>query len=175
MATNKKSNSKNRSKHEKRIAKAAPKSSREKQAIVDAQRAEREKQAKKKQTAARGKKIAAIVFSVLLILAFAIPSLTALSTCSQHSGTSAEAQAAVEQALDLYDTGNAEEALAQLQQLSQTYPDDPTVWAQLGYVQSMTGDNDSAIQSYNKAIELDPNDRTGAKSTAETRLSEITQ
>ena len=174
MATNKKSNSKHRSKHEKRISKSAPKSSAEKQKIVEAERVAREKEAKKKAVAGRGKKIMAIVFSVLLILAFAIPSLTALSTCSQHV-SSPEVQAAVDEAMATYDSGDSAGALQQLETLVQANPNDPNVWVQLGFVYSMTGANDKAIDAYNKAIEFDPNDSLGIKSLATSRLSEIQQ
>ena len=91
MATKKKAPSKNRSSHAKRVAKAAPKSAAEKQARLDAQRAEQKKEEKKKQTSAMGKKIAAIVFSVLLILAFAIPSVAGLLSGSGGAKAADEA------------------------------------------------------------------------------------
>lgn len=91
MATKKKAPSRNRSNHAKRVAKSAPKSSAEKQQRLEAERAVQEKQKKKKETSGRGKKIAAIIFSAVLILAFAIPSVSLLMSGSGNAKAADEA------------------------------------------------------------------------------------
>ncbi len=91
----KKTPSKNKSNHEKRMAQSAPKSSAEKEARLSKEREEREKYKKKQELAARSKKIAAVVFSVIFILAFAIPS-AALMLSNNSSSTDSTYESAIE-------------------------------------------------------------------------------
>lgn len=174
MSNTKKKGSKNRSSHEKRISQSAPKSLQEKQAKIERERAEREARAKKKATANQSKKIMAIVFSALLILAFAIPSLTALSTCSQKQEETLSSSQAYDQIIERYG-GDSAAALEDLKARSGQEPENATVWAELGYVYSYTGDNDNAIVALQKAVELDPNDNAGAKTLASQLLAELGQ
>ena len=238
MAT-KKTQSKNKSNHQKRTAASAPKSAAEKEALVSQQRAVKEKEAKKKQTANRGKKIAAVVFSVILILAFAIPSMSVLVSNSSNADSSYEAavktytdalekdateyinyinlaslyydwgvsvkngtetskhetnelfqqaidnyllygeyttlssDSSINLALAYYYTGDTANALATLQNLVAAEPDNAMANAYLGYMYAESGDTTTATQYYNKAIELDPDDTTGAKTYATNGLSYI--
>lgn len=245
MSTKKKG-SKNRSSHERRTSKAAPKSFEEKQRLIEQERDEREKLKKKKATADRGKKIMAIVFSALLIIAFAIPSITALSTCSQNekaastsegyeeivAGFEAELaadptktaaylsignayyewaeavrsgqveyaagekelykeaianyesylasgeksdEATINLALSYYYAGDGAKGLDILKSLTEQEADNAMAWARLAFIYSYTGDNDNAVVACNKAIELDPNDASGAKTVATELLAEIKQ
>lgn len=101
----KKTHSKNKSAHEKRIAQSAPKSSKEKEAKKAAEEAEKEKQRKKKETAGRGKRIAAVVFAVILIIAFAIPTTALMLSDSDSSDESeelTELDETYDEALDVY-------------------------------------------------------------------------
>lgn len=82
MSQKKKNSTKNRSSHEKRTAKASPKSSEEKRARVAAEREKRDVKKKREMTSSRGRKILAVFFSALLIIAFATPSVAALGSCS---------------------------------------------------------------------------------------------
>ncbi len=239
---------KNKSNHAKRIANSAPKSAEEKRVKEEQERKERDKAKKRHEKAAnRGKKGMAIFFSFLLIMAFAVPSASMLSTCSNSNDSQANAYTqtidqynglikdnpsesvnylnlaneyydyaaavlqgtvkssegsddlfnkaienyetfrgmdagadsstiavvSVNEAMAYYYTGDTANALSILQGQTGLTPDNAVVWARLGLVYANSGDAADATAAYNKAIELDPNDTTGAKSFATQQLSLI--
>lgn len=125
----KKTQSKNKSAHEKRIAQSAPKSSEEKEAKKAAEEAEREKQRKKRETANRGKRIAAVVFAVILIIAFAIPT-SALLLSDSDSGDDSDELTELDEdydsTLDLYFNlvdGDDESTTVYYEYIADTYYD----------------------------------------------------
>lgn len=83
------------------------------------------------------------------------------------------AEASTERALCLYYLDDIDTALADMQTVTQTWPDYAPAWADLGLlyeVQGLTGD---AITAYQTAIEKDPDDAQGSKSYAEGRLESL--
>lgn len=83
------------------------------------------------------------------------------------------AEASTERALCEYYLDDIDTALADMQKVTQTWPDYAPAWADLGLlyeVQGLTGD---AIMAYQTAIEKDPDDAQGSKSYAEGRLESL--
>lgn len=152
----KKTPNKNKSNHEKRIAQAAPKTSADKEARLAQERAEREKYKKKQEVAARTKKIAAVAFAVILIMAFAIPSAALMLS---NSGKSSSSSYAAE--IETYE-----------KQLEQD-PDNAQLYANIGSLYVQTGQTDLAVRNLEKAVELDPDDKVGAKTEAEAALADL--
>ena len=55
------------------------------------------------------------------------------------------------------DINNIHAAKSDFRRVTQMTADDPEAWNFLGYTQSLDGDNQSAIESFNKAIAINPN------------------
>ena len=87
--------------------------------------------------------------------------------------TTLSSDSSINLALAYYYTGDTANAFATLQNLVAAEPDNAMANAYLGYIYSESGDTTTATQYYNKAIELDPDDATGAKTYATHELSHI--
>ena len=80
------------------------------------------------------------------------------------------AEASTERALCEYYLGDTEAATADLEKVTESWPDHAPAWADLGMLYESAGKTDEATAAYEKAIELDPDDEQSAKSFAEGRL-----
>lgn len=83
------------------------------------------------------------------------------------------AEASTERALCEYYLGDDEAATADLEAVTQTWPDYAPAWADLGMLYESAGRTDEATSAYDQAIALDPDDEQGAKSFAEGRLEAL--
>lgn len=81
--------------------------------------------------------------------------------------------ARVSRALCLYYQGKTDEAVSALEEVTTDYPDYAAGWQSLGVVYESQGSTDEAKAAYEKAIELDPDDEQGVKSSAEQRLEAL--
>jgi tetratricopeptide (TPR) repeat protein len=108
LSNSKKQQPKNKSSHARRTAKPAPKSSEQKAVQAKNAKAEQHHEEKKRERQARTKKIAAIFFSVLLILAFAVPSVSVLMGFNSSSSADDEYQAEVDNIQTLIDADSSE-------------------------------------------------------------------
>ncbi len=236
----KKTPTKNKSNHAKRLAQSAPKNTAEKEERQAQEREMREKYEKKKEVAKRGKKIAAVVFAVILILAFAIPSSalmlsnsknasdstyqasideyqkqldadssdtnaylniadvyyewgkavmqgtksssrdykdlfqSAIANYNSYLDTNSSTNATINLANAYYYTDDKDSAINVLKKLTEKEPDNAMAYASLGYIYAQSDDTKSlAEENLNKAVELDPNDATGAKSQAQSILQSM--
>ena len=79
----------------------------------------------------------------------------------------------VDKALCYYYTEQSYYALTELQALVEVLPEYAPAWANMGLVYEYRGDDTSAIECYELAIEYDPDDEYGAKSYGEERIAEI--
>ena len=79
----------------------------------------------------------------------------------------------VSRALCLYYQGKTDDAASSLEGVTTDYPDYAPAWQGLGAVYESQGKTDEAIAAYEKAIELDPDDEAGVKSTAESRIEAL--
>lgn len=88
----------------------------------------------------------------------------ALENQREEQQQQAEAMAAVRetfnQAVDLYNAGNYEEALKAFLEVSQKELGQPAIWANLGNCYSRLSRNEEALEAYEKAIELEPENPT---------------
>ncbi len=93
------------------------------------------------------------------ILALLLVMLSVLSACVVNPAKDPAVQrlqrlaAAADQA---YREGNREAALSAYLELSQRAPADPAVWARLGHLRYLAGDEDQAFLSYQRALSLEP-------------------
>lgn len=78
-----------------------------------------------------------------------------------------------DQALALYYQEESYLALTALKEIVEDLPDYAPAWANLGLVYEYRGDDESALEAYEQAIECDPDDEYGAKSYAEERIEEM--
>ncbi len=85
--------------------------------------------------------------------------------------TTSDSDAQVYLAMCYYYLDDFETANDTLVAATETDPENAMAWARLGMVQVVLGDTDAAKESYNQAIELDPDDETGANSFATAQLS----
>ncbi len=236
----KKTPTKNKSNHAKRLSQSAPKNSVEKEERQAQEKEMRDRYEKKKEVADRSKKIAAVVFAVILILAFAIPS-SALMLSSNKNASDSTYQASIDEYqkqldadssdtsayLHMADTyykwgkavmqgtktsshdykdlfksaianynsyldGNSntdatvnlanayyysddkDSSIDVLKKLIDKEPDNAMAYASLGYIYAQSDDTkDLAEENLNKAVELDPDDKTGAKSQAQSILQSL--
>lgn len=76
----------------------------------------------------------------------------------------------VDRALITYYGGDTDKAVSDLEALSKEQPDSALVWANLAMLYESSGNTDKASETYQKAIDCDPNDEYGAKSYANQRL-----
>ena len=83
------------------------------------------------------------------------------------------AEASSERALCEYYLGDSEAATADLEAVTQSWPEYAPAWADLGMLYEAADRTDDAIAAYERAIELDPDDEQGAKSYAEGRLESL--
>jgi len=76
----------------------------------------------------------------------------------------AEQMAAVREAfnqgVDLYNSGNFQEALKAFLEVTETEKTQPAVWANIGNCYSRLKQNEKALEAYDKALELDPENPT---------------
>ena len=84
-----------------------------------------------------------------------------------------EDSARVSRAMCLYYQGSVDDAIEALEGVTKDSPDYATGWADLGLVYESQGRSDDAIAAYEKAVELDPNDEQGVKSSVEERLEAL--
>lgn len=83
------------------------------------------------------------------------------------------AEASTERALCEYYLGENDAATADLESVTELWPDYAPAWADLGMLYETAGQTDQATAAYEKAVELDPDDEAGAKSFAEGRLESL--
>lgn len=81
--------------------------------------------------------------------------------------------ARVSRALCLYYQGKTDEATSALEEVTTDYPDYASGWQSLGVVYESQDRTEEAKAAYEKAIELDPDDEQGVKSSAEQRLEAL--
>lgn len=79
----------------------------------------------------------------------------------------------VSRALCLYYQGKTDEAATALEGVTTDYPDYAPGWYSLGALYEGQGKTDEAKAAYEKAVELDPDDEEGVKSSAESRLEAL--
>jgi tetratricopeptide (TPR) repeat protein len=80
--------------------------------------------------------------------------------------------AAIEQALCQYYLGNTSDAEAKLLEVA-NQTDYASAWFNLALIYQNEGDNDKAIEAYQKAEAADPDDEAGIKSYAESQISSL--
>ena len=78
-------------------------------------------------------------------------------------------------ALCLYYQGKTDEAATALEEVTTDYPDYAPGWYSLGALYEGQGKTDEAKAAYEKAVELDPDDEEGVKSSAESRLEALAE
>lgn len=83
-------------------------------------------------------------------------------------------EARTDRALCAYYLGETDDALTDLETVTQTSPDYAPAWADLGMLYEAKGSTDQAIAAYEQAVALDPDDEAGAKSYAQGRLDALT-
>lgn len=83
-------------------------------------------------------------------------------------------EARTDRALCAYYLGETDDALADLETVTQSSPDYAPAWADLGMLYEAQGSTDQAIAAYEQAVALDPDDEAGAKSYAQGRLDALT-
>lgn len=81
----------------------------------------------------------------------------------------------VSRALCLYYQGKTDEAATALEEVTTDYPDYAPGWYSLGALYEGQGKTDEAKAAYEKAVELDPDDEEGVKSSAESRLEALAE
>ena len=81
----------------------------------------------------------------------------------------------VSRALCLYYQGKTDEAATALEEVTTDYPDYAPGWYSLGALYEGQGKTDEAKAAYDKAVELDPDDEEGVKSSAESRLEALAE
>lgn len=81
----------------------------------------------------------------------------------------------VSRALCLYYQGKTDEAATALEEVTTDYPDYAPGWYSLGALYEGQGKTDEAKSAYEKAVELDPDDEEGVKSSAESRLEALAE
>ena len=81
--------------------------------------------------------------------------------------------ASVSRALCLYYQGKTDEATTALEGVTTDHPDYAPGWYSLGALYEGQGKTDEAKSAYEKAVELDPDDEEGVKSSAESRLEAL--
>ena len=81
----------------------------------------------------------------------------------------------VSRALCLYYQGKTDEAATALKEVTTDYPDYAPGWYSLGALYEGQGKTDEAKAAYEKAVELDPDDEEGVKSSAESRLEALAE
>ncbi len=79
-----------------------------------------------------------------------------------------------ERAMCEYYLGDVESATADLQSVTADDPEYAPAWSYLGVVYETQGMNDEAIEAYQKALELDPDDELGVRSDVQARIDELT-
>jgi len=79
----------------------------------------------------------------------------------------------VDKALCLYYVDKTDEAIAELEAFSEQEPDYPLVWANLGMLYDLMGQDEKANDAYKKAAETDPDNKYGAKEYANGRLIDL--
>ena len=79
----------------------------------------------------------------------------------------------VDRGVAKYYEGDSTSAIATLEEAVEVYPEYGPAWANLGLFYESRGRTAEAVDAYNKAIEVDPDDSQGAKSFAEDRISAI--
>ncbi len=82
-----------------------------------------------------------------------------------------DADASTDLAMCLYYTGDYETAREVLETAVESTPDNAMAWARLGMIRNVLEDDDGAIEAFNTAMELDPDDETGAYSLASGQLA----
>jgi cytochrome c-type biogenesis protein CcmH/NrfG len=81
-------------------------------------------------------------------------------------------EAAVQQALCLFYSGDSEAALSKLQTVADE-TNFASAWSNIGMIYESLDDTTKAKEAYNKAIEADPDDEASQKTYAESRLSAL--
>lgn len=97
----------------------------------------------------------------------------ALGYYDQYLELSDTPEARTERALCEYYLGETDQAVADLEAVTQASPDYAPAWADLGMLYESQGSTDQAVAAYEQAVEKDPDDEAGAKSYAEGRLESL--
>lgn len=84
------------------------------------------------------------------------------------------AAARTSRAMCQYYLGDVDGAKAALEELTGKVSSYAPAWVDLGTIYEAAGDTQSATSAYNKALEVDPGDTYGVKSTATSKLSALT-
>lgn len=79
----------------------------------------------------------------------------------------------VNRAMCEYYQGDTSTAISDLEALTESDPDYASSWLNLGVIYQAQGEDEDAIAAYEKAVELDPDDEQGVKSSAESRLESL--
>ena len=82
--------------------------------------------------------------------------------------------ARTERAMCEYYLGDTETATADLEAVTTDDPEYAPAWYDLGLLYEGQGMSDEALASYQKAVELDPDDEQGVGSNAQSRIDELT-
>lgn len=97
----------------------------------------------------------------------------ALGYYDQYLELSDTPEARTDRALCEYYLGETDQAVADLEAVTQASPDYAPAWADLGMLYESQGSTDQAVAAYEQAVEKDPDDEAGAKSYAEDRLESL--
>ena len=69
--------------------------------------------------------------------------------------------------------GENDKAVGDLEKMTQDKPDYPVAWIYLGMLYSQQGNNDKALEAYNKVAEVDPDDVYGMQAYAKQSIASI--
>ena len=97
----------------------------------------------------------------------------AIATYDDLLALGEDSDVSVNRAMCEYYKGDYTAATNDLEALTEADPDHASAWLNLGIVNEAQGETEDAIAAYEKAVELDPEDDQGVKSSAQSRLDAL--